>query len=612
MGTRPQPPEATGLLRSAGDIDQCFEYEKTERVLGNEKSERVLGKDALAADQVQIIGDSIESLWKETTTLGFASKLADVQRDDSLPWAPSEPAASSLLQDPRQTVVSIDAAAGTFDEFADGCRIFVWRNSHWHPVSAKQMQQIKQNLDSGKKVFNISDGTYSWTIDTRKKTGWLQTSAAGTERPLRCTPTLFHIEDVGAGLLTKLQFEWQSIVGSATVMSSAKLLAYYRNACSNNQDDNLLMNVVDDLFQRMDFNAADKVSFDKWIHFRLLELQAPSTHAMTQINLRLTSWLDRFPSVLTRFVDLFLQACGDAASMRLTVSQMKDAVRTWIAHASMDVFHRDYIEQMNGLLNSNSDFEEGEMITYYEFLNYLTGQKWESVELYFYDLTKGSAWMWTPIVFGRSMPCLWHCGIVAFGKEYRYGGNIFESTPGQTAFGEPYKIQSIGTTCRTRQDILSFVNRNLAHLFAVDSYQVLTNNSNHFCDALSMYLTNTHIPDEVLQQPEDIMASSAAKLLSSWLPWLRGVLPNQTQVSRTADEEWESVQEDTTVKYEYEDGWTIIARVVKKHDYSCDVLYFSRHECSFSLRQGVSRRAVQPLISIGNPLRKQCLPQRKF
>jgi len=276
------------------------------------------------------------------------------------------------------------------------------------------------------------------------------------------------------------------------------------------------------------------------------------------------------------------------------------------------MFTAEYKEHLNSLLSGDSAFEEGETITYYEFLNYMTGQSWSSVELYYYDLTKGSAWWWTPVLFGRSIPSLWHCGVVAFGKEYRYGGNIFESTPGATAFGTPEKIERIGTTCRTRQDILSFINKSLAHNFAVDSYQVLSNNSNHFCDSLSLFLTNQHICDEVLQQPEEIMRSKVAQLLGNWLPWLKGTPLKRTRVSIAGQREWEALRANTFINYEYEDGWTVVARVVAKHECSCDLSWYSRQDGQFHVIRGVSRHAVQPLFGVGNPVHNRCLPQRKF
>lgn len=587
------------LARNLGDFGLEPVPERTETV--------ILGKDEPATDQVKALGESIAALWQQRDNW---DQMAGFSREDSIPYVPAEPDAASLLQTPKYMCYGVKVDAG-YDEFGDGCRVFVWRNSQWHPVSAQQLEQIKTNLSDGSRVFQVSDGTLSWTVDARKKNEWVQLSPAGTRRALRCTPTILHHEDTNIDFLDKIKAEWKDIVGDEPQMKFDDLMSAFRKK-SCKDDEELLYHVADDIFRRVDFTSLFPVTFNKWIHYRLLEAQAPSLHAIDQINQRLSAWMVRYRQLLSRFIELFMQSCEDTSSMRLTTSQMKCAVRTWFSQTSNDMFTPDYKEHLDNLLSGDSAFEEGEYITYYEFLNYMTGQSWHSVELYYYDLTKGSAWWWTPVLFGRQMPCLWHCGIVVFGKEYRYGGNIFESTPGATAFGTPQKMEKIGTTCRSRQDVLSFINRSLAHQFAVDSYQVLSNNSNHFCDMLSLFLTNEHISAEVLQQPEDIMRSRVAQSLNTWMPWLKGTPLKRTRVSVKAQKEWDTVDSRVFVNYEYEDGWTTVARVVKQHEHSCDLSWYNRQDCQFHVIRGVSREAVQPLFGVGNPLQSLCLPQRKF
>jgi hypothetical protein len=476
-----------------------------------------------------------------------------------------------------------------------------------------EVDQIKSNLGNGQRVFGVSDGDDSWTVDCRKKCEWVQISPSGTRRALRCTPTLTMQEDTNAAWIQNVKNEWHAIVGKADCkeMKFEDMVKYYRKE-SSPDDDELLFHVVDDMYRRIAFSTQSAVNLNHWIHFHLLESQAPSYHAIDQVNQRLSAWITRYSQILDRFVGLFLQSCEESGNLRLTTTQMKMAVRTWFSQSAIDMFTSDYIEHLNNLLSCDAAFEEGENITYYEFLNYMTGQSWSPVELYYYDLTKGSAWWWTPLVLGKQIPSLWHCGVVAFGKEYRYGGNIFESTPGATAFGTPQKIERIGMTCRTRQDILSYINRSLSHSFAVDSYQVLSNNSNHFCDILSLFLTNEHISSEVLSQPEDIMSSKVAQSLGQWIPWLKGEPIQNTRKNMAAERDWQSISEKAFINYEHEDGWTIPARVVQKHQCSCDLKYFSRLDKQFHTVRGVSRSAVRPWFGMGSPGEAYCLPQRKF
>jgi len=573
------------LGRSSGDSGLDLPPEET--------VEFILGNDEPATDQVQALGDSISALWQRQkhSYLGMA-------KEATTPFVPAEPEAASLLEKPAFSEYGAEEDT-LIDEFGDGCRIFVWRNSQWHPICAEQQHQIRSNLSRGIRVSQVSHGQQSWTVDARRKSEWIQISSAGTRRPLRCTPTILY-HDAGPDFLKEIKAEWAAIVGDSQIMTCEDLKKYHSSK-ADTEDVDLMQHTIDDKFRRLNFTKHAPVTRSAWIHFRLLEAQAPSMFAIEQINLRLNAWMARYAKILTSFVEVFVQSCEDTGSVRLSTAQMKYAVRLWFSQISNDMFTAAYVTHLNHLMNSDDAFEEGEDITYYEFLNYITGQAWNTVELYYYDLSKGSASWWTPVLIGQSMPSIWHCGVVVYGKEYRYGGNIFESTPGATAFGIPQKKRVVGSTCRTRQDLLTFINRSVAHNFSVDSYQVLSNNSNHFCDRLTRFLTNKHIDEDILEQPKQIMRSKVARALSDWMPWLSGRGVEQTRASIAAQKEWEAVETYGFVYYEYEDGWRIMARVIAKRDFSCDLRWYNVKDGKFQVIRGVSRHAVQSLPHKGVP-----------
>lgn len=570
-------------------------------------SEIIIGQDARSTpDQALAFREATNQLFQHK------ENLDELTPELSMPYAPAEPRAASLIEE--IPYVCYGSKVDAYDEFADGCRIFVWRNSQWHPISATQLEQIQTSLETGQKAFKVSDGTSTWTVDATRKNEWFQVSPGGMRRELRCTPTIFTDEDSQMNFIDRITAEWRDIASTSVGTSGVELddfVSAYRSK-SSNDDIELLNHTFERLYKWMNHPPQSPMTVVKWIHVRLLETQAPSMHAIHQINRRLEAWTTRHSKILDCFIELFLQACKDRVSMRLTIPQMQFAMKLWSMEASSAMFTATYREHLESLINCESAYAEGESITYYEFLNYLTGQSWSTVELYFYDLTKGSGWWWTPVLLGQSMPSLWHCGVVVFDKEYRYGGNIFESNPGCTAFGKPFKTIKLGETCRTRQDLLSFVNRHLSHQFAVDNYQVLSNNSNHFCDALCMFLLNKHISQEVLQQPEMIMSGKVVQSLSKWLPWLKGLPAKEGKLTVKVHSEWETIEADSFVSYEYEDGWTLVARVLEKTEYSCDLRWYSRQDNKFHVRRGVSRQAVQPLFGVGDPLHNRCLPQRKL
>merc|ERR1740121_1355006 len=144
--------------------------------------------------------------------------------------------------------------------------------------------------------------------------------------------------------------------------------------------------------------------------------------------------------------------------------------------------------------------------------------------LTYYDLTAGRAWWLSPLVFcGQHEGGIWHTGVVVHGKEYWFGGSIFESDPGSTPFGEPTEIVELpARTMRTRGDLWSFIRQELSKEYTHSAYDVLTHNCNHFSDAVCQFLINQHIPDDVLKQPERVMTTCTARLLRPVLNQMLG------------------------------------------------------------------------------------------
>lgn len=489
-------------------------------------------------------------------------------------------------------------------------------------MSPELQFQMKTHVSNGLTNFKIREDELTWTIYQIGEQ-WIQESAAGTKRPLTLTPS---VNNLGATRLPTLQHErgsmsesfinqvkeeWQKIaLYGATDMTREDLV----NAWSKGipcDDHDLLIHVATDTFQRADFEVRDRIPLSHWIHFRLLEFQAPSFHAITQLNQKLLNWLTQDATILEGLLDVFLEACEDAGRVRLSPNQLKRAVSTWFGQASNAMMTEEYIAHLNKLMGSDDIIEEGENITYYEFLHYMLGRSPALVELYYYDLSHGSARWWSPVLFGKNMESVWHCGVIVHDKEYRYGGNIFESRPGRTAFGEPARVSKLGFTHRSRDEVLSFINRRLAHRFAVDSYQVFTNNSNNFCDEFLVFLLNQRLTSEVMDQPKQIMNSQAARAMSGWLPWLDGKLPDNTRLASTQNNQWGYLKQGTLVTYEYEDGWTCIARLLDKRNDTCDLLWLDIAGGSFRIKTGVPKEHVEAL-HMPETKGTLSLPQRRF
>jgi len=227
------------------------------------------------------------------------------------------------------------------------------------------------------------------------------------------------------------------------------------------------------------------------------------------------------------------------------------------------------------------------------------------VQLFRYDLSNGKAKWLTPFLVGHSIAGIWHTGIVVCGKEYWFGGHIFESERGTTPFGTPTQIQTLGETMRTREDLWNFIQTSLVDEFTEANYDVLTHNCNHFSNTISKFLLNESLPDEIMKQPDIFMDSWIAQVLRPTLNRGLGTFgPEQggaegfgggRATGSSAKTDWQRVEVGALVSYEYVHGWPCVARVLGKAGETCDVRWLDLAARQFKVQKGVSRLLVRPL-----------------
>lgn len=58
-----------------------------------------------------------------------------------------------------------------------------------------------------------------------------------------------------------------------------------------------------------------------------------------------------------------------------------------------------------------------------------------AVTLHVYDLSGGMARQFSRQIVGSQLEGIWHTGLVAYGKEFYYGGGISYDLPAKTPFG---------------------------------------------------------------------------------------------------------------------------------------------------------------------------------
>eukprot|EP00929_Paragymnodinium_shiwhaense_P008509 TRINITY_DN112472_c0_g1_i1.p1 TRINITY_DN112472_c0_g1~~TRINITY_DN112472_c0_g1_i1.p1 ORF type:complete len:740 (+),score=167.96 TRINITY_DN112472_c0_g1_i1:130-2349(+) len=255
-------------------------------------------------------------------------------------------------------------------------------------------------------------------------------------------------------------------------------------------------------------------------------------------------------------------------------------------------------------VDTTHDHEDG--FSYYDFLNSMLGRKQAPVHINIYDISDGKVQWLAPILLGRKVEGLWHTGLVIHGREYWFGGSIFESIPGKTPFGEPTKVRLIGSTMRTRQEIWNHIDKDLFSEYTSENYDVLTHNCNHFSNALCHFVLNEDIPGDVLHQPEQLMNTWSAKLMRPLLNHALGRFEKKDgdpahhrgTSDAVAKQTWEKLTPGSLVVYEYSHGWSILARILSKSNQgTCDLRWLDVEKGNAHQKYGVSRLEVHPYDS---------------
>lgn len=150
------------------------------------------------------------------------------------------------------------------------------------------------------------------------------------------------------------------------------------------------------------------------------------------------------------------------------------------------------------------------------------------VQLYIYDLSRGLAQSLLSQLLGKNIPAIYHTSIVAYGREYFYGGMGIESCdPGCTVLGEPQSIIQLGVTEIPYQLFLEYIFGLGSSTYATGTYDLFHHNCNNFTNELSNFLFGKSIPDEILNLPKEVLETPLGKTIASFLGGLNIRPPGQ-------------------------------------------------------------------------------------
>lgn len=131
-------------------------------------------------------------------------------------------------------------------------------------------------------------------------------------------------------------------------------------------------------------------------------------------------------------------------------------------------------------------------------------------------------------ILGQRIDGIWHTGIVAFSREYYFGGGIQVSQLGYFARShqmQPTQMLDMGTTTKTQAELEQFL-RSVNHQYTQRTYNLITNNCNNFADAVCQFLTGHGIPNHIVDLPRIVFSTPGGAMLR---PMIEGMQNNIMQ-----------------------------------------------------------------------------------
>jgi len=332
--------------------------------------------------------------------------------------------------------------------------------------------------------------------------------------------------------------------------------------------------------------------------------------------------------------------------------------------ANVCLGHIDIMQLLEG-----ADVNQDGQVDLWEFIAYAMGRRKSPVELLLYDISDGMSKRVSWALLGREFEAIYHSSVLVFGFEYWYGGRLFKTKPPCTqCFGHPLTESDVaplkqsaympdlmsvhlGYTMATAAEFKVFMNQNLAKRYRWDNYDVIKNNCNAFSNEVVGFLTGSMIPDEVLNLPELLMATTTAAflrpLLNRWLGGFGGNSSDGNDGMQIAEDDEDGAPVQHEVSAESADaqlaagtfvlagglpglsnGEQIVCRVIKESAQCVDLSYFDPKTEEITVRKNVAKSVIKTRLkskelptvptpssmTVASPGRKStcsCLPCRK-
>ena len=152
------------------------------------------------------------------------------------------------------------------------------------------------------------------------------------------------------------------------------------------------------------------------------------------------------------------------------------------------------------------------------------------VTLYVYDLSNGLVKQMSKALVGREFEGMWHTGIVVFGHEFFWAGDLQCTTAGRTQYGRPVKTIPLGKTHIPKELIYEYV-ETMRSEYNPSTYSLLSKNCNNFSNDFATFLTGHGIPEDILNLPQEVLSTPLGAAIRPFIESMEQQSRQQGQAS---------------------------------------------------------------------------------
>ena len=294
-------------------------------------------------------------------------------------------------------------------------------------------------------------------------------------------------------------------------VSAQDLATAWRSSVTDptKNDLELIAREIDRFMKIADLDNDGYVSLNEYVHYMLTMIREREEGRRSEIHGLIADKARKDSQVVDKLIEWFLEkdtegsgeiSVLDFRSILDTKVKIKDSKRA----------------EINEILLKQS------RISYTQYVMLMLGRTPNKISLVFYDISSSATKNLSRILFGKKIEGIWHTSILAFGYEWWYGGDCFQSRPFSTPFGAtPTRIEDIGTSTRTVQELKEFVRSKMRKKYNYVSYDVISNNCNHFTNDISQFLVHRGIRKSIVSLPSELLSGGLAKIMRPFLnKWL--------------------------------------------------------------------------------------------